>query len=295
MKPKYLKVATDAINSFSCRRDKLPNINNYWHRHPELELIKIDKGHGKLFIGNKILNFKDGDMVLIGSNIPHYWKFDEAYFRNNQESPTELMAVHFNEKFWGDSFLNLPENRVLKEIIQRSGQGMLLRAASSPGVTGILDDLYHAVNTERILLLLRILLLFNNNEVLLLMPVSYLPESNSLSNERVAAIYEYLFKNFKNNIQLQDVAKIAGMTPNAFCRYFKSATGKTYSQLLIEIKVEYACKLLIENNLNIKYIGFESGFNNLASFYKNFKTIIGNSPLNYQKQFNVASNKSFAA
>ena len=295
MKPRFLKVATDAVYSFSCRRDTLPNINNYWHRHPELELVKITKGSGKLFIGNKIVNFQHDDMILIGSNIPHYWKFDEQYFTTGDECTIDLMAVHFSENFWGDCFLNLPENRTLREVIQRAGQGMLLRQAPRPDAGQLLSELFNAVNTERILLLLRVLLLFTKNEVALLMPVGYVANNNNLVNERVAAIYEYLLKNFKNNIQLQDVANIAGMTPNAFCRYFKSATGKTYSQLLIEIKVEYACKLLIENNLNIKYIGFESGFNNLASFYKNFKMVIGNSPLSYQKQFNVSSNKSFAA
>jgi AraC-like DNA-binding protein len=295
MKPRFLKVATDAVYSFSCRRDTLPNINNYWHRHPELELVKITKGCGKLYIGNKIVNFQHDDMILIGPNIPHYWKFDEQYFTEGDECAIDLIVVHFSENFWGDCFLNLPENRTLREVIQRAGQGMLLRCPPRPDTGQLLAELFSAVNTERILLLLRVLLLFTKNEVALLMPVSYVTNNNNLVNERVAAIYEYLLKNFKNNIQLQDVANIAGMTPNAFCRYFKSATGKTYSQLLIEIKVEYACKLLIENNLNIKYIGFESGFNNLASFYKNFKMVIGNSPLSYQKQFNISNNKSFAA
>ena len=295
MKPRFLKVSTDAVYSFSCRRDRLPNINNYWHRHPELELVKITRGSGKLYIGNKIVSFQSDDMILIGANIPHYWKFDEQYFEKSDEGSIDLMAIHFGENFWGDCFLNLPENRTLREVIQKSGQGLLLRCAHQPDTGRLLVDLFSAVNTERILLLLRVLLLFTKSEVILLMPVSYAPGGNKLVNERVATIYDYLLKNFKNNIQLQDVANIAGMTPNAFCRYFKSATGKTYSQLLIEIKVEYACKLLIENNLNIKYIGFESGFNNLASFYKNFKMVIGNSPLSYQKQFNMGSNKSFAA
>lgn len=295
MKPRFLKVSTDPIYSFSCRRDKLPNVNNYWHRHPELELVKIEKGSGQLFIGNNIINFQNGDMVLIGSNIPHCWKFEDQYFAALDENPIDLIVVHFGEKFWGESFLNLPENRGLKNVIQRSGHGMLLREASVPDTGNLLSELYNSTNTVRILLLLQVLLLFTKAEVKLLMPANYIPEGHQFVNERVTIIYAYLQKNFKKSIQLQDVANLAGMTPNAFCRYFKSATGKTYSQLLIEIKVEYACKLLIENNLNIKYIGFESGFNNPASFYKNFKLVIGNSPLNYQKQFNIGNNKSFAA
>ena len=294
MKPKFLKLSTDPVYSFSCRRDKVPNVNNYWHCHPELELIKIEKGNGKLYIGNKILNFQNGDMVLIGSNVPHYWKFEDVYFEQNCAGDIDLVVVHFGEKFWGESFLNLPENRALKKVIQTSGQGILLRNKFRAETAKLLNALHGSINTERILYLLQVLLLFAKADVSYMMPVSYKPESTRFVNERISVIYDYLLKNFKNNIQLVDVAGIAGMTPNAFCRYFKASTGKKYSQLVIELKVEYACKLLIENNLNIKYIGFESGFNNLASFYKNFKTVTGSSPLSYQKQFNV-SNKNTAA
>lgn len=295
MKPKFLKVSTDPIYSFSCRRDSAPNVNNYWHRHPELELIRIEKGSGLLYIGNKILNFQNGDMVLIGSDIPHCWKFDDKFFEPENPETIDIVVVHFIENFWGESFIKLPENRALYNIIQKAGQGMLLRNTHQAKTAKLLYKLHNTVNTARILYLLEVLLQFASKEVQLLMPVAYKKDNAGGINERVNVIYNYLLKNFKNNIQLHDVASVAGMTPNAFCRYFKSATGKTYSQLLIEIKVEYACKLLIENSLSVKYIGFESGFNNMASFYKNFKQVIGSSPLNYQKQFDVTAHKSNAA
>lgn len=287
-----MKVSTDPIYSFSCRVDKTPDINNYWHRHAELELIKIEQGSGTLYIGNKILRFTNGDLVLIGSNIPHYWKFDDKYFTQNNQLDIDIIAVHFSDKFWGDSFINLPENRAIKEVIEKSQRGILLRNCDMPETGKLLYKIYNAVDTERILLFLRVLMLFAKEEMFLLMPVDYNSSvCNKFINERVTVIYNYLLKNFKNNIQLNDVANVAQMTPNAFCRYFKSTTGKTYSQLLIEIKIEYACKLLIGNNINIKCVCYESGFNNLASFYKNFKQIVGTSPLNYQKQFSVANNK----
>jgi AraC-like DNA-binding protein len=295
MKPKFLKVSTDPIYSFNCRRDRMPNVNNYWHRHPELELIRIERGNGTLYIGNKMLNFQDGDMVLIGANVPHCWKFNEEYFRPENVGAIDIISVHFSEKFWGDSFLNLPENRPIKEVIEGAGRGILLRNKHQAESAKLLNQLLSAVNTERIVLLLSVLLMFAKSDVSLLMPVNYKPETPKVVNERVTMVYNYLLKNFKSNIQLGDVADVAGMTPNAFCRYFKTATGKTYSQLLIEIKVDYACKLLIENDLNMKHIGFESGFNNLGSFYKNFKQVIGSSPLSYKKQFNVSNSRPYAA
>jgi len=295
MKPKFLKVSTDPVYSFICRRDRTPTVNNYWHRHPELELIKIEEGSGTLYIGNKMVKFENGDMVLIGANVPHCWKFDDRYFTADDAASINITVVHFGEKFWGDSFLNLPENRLIKELIERSGQGILLRNKCVAESAKLLHKLYNAVNTERIMLLLQVLVLFTKNAVSVLMPVNYKPDSAKFVNERITIIYDYLLKNFKNDIQLMDVADVAGMTPNSFCRYFKTATGKTYSQLLIEIRVEYACKLLIENNQNMKYIGFEAGFNNLGSFYKNFKQVIGSSPLAYKKQFLLSNVRPYAA
>jgi AraC-like DNA-binding protein len=295
MKPKFLKVSTDPIYSFSSRRDIAPNVNNYWHRHPELELIKIENGSGILYIGNKMVDFKDGDLILIGANIPHYWKFEERYFEKENPASINIIVIHFSEFFWGESFLKLPENRLIKELIDKSGQGVLLRDKCLVESAKLLGRLHHAVYTERIMLLLQVLLLFTENNVSVLMPVNYKPGNNKFINERITVIYEYLLRNFKNDIQLLDVANVAGMTPNSFCRYLKAATGKTYSQLLIEIRVEHACKLLIENNQNMKYIGFEAGFNNLGSFYKNFKQVIGSSPLNYKKQFNVSNIRTYAA
>ncbi len=295
MKPRFLKVSTDPIYSFSCRRDRSPYVNNYWHRHPELELIKIEQGSGTLFIGNKIVNFTNGDLVLIGANIPHYWKFDDEYFNENNQPDIDIVVIHFSDKFWGDSFINLPENRAIKDVIEKSGRGILLRNRNVVETGKLFHKIHNAVNTERILFLLRVLMLFSKGEISLLTSMGYNSESTKFINERITVIYDYLLKNFKNNIQLIDVANVARMSPNAFCRYFKATTGKTYSQLLIEIKVGYACKLIIENNISIKQICFESGFNNLASFYKNFKQVVTISPLNYQKQFNVSNTKPNAA
>jgi AraC-like DNA-binding protein len=101
-------------------------------------------------------------------------------------------------------------------------------------------------------------------------------------------VYDYSFTNFKRKIELDEIAAIAGISPNSFCRYFKARTKKTYSQFIIEIKVGYACKLLIDNKYSVKQICYESGFNNFASFHKYFKQITNKSPLDYKKEFITA-------
>ena len=118
---------------------------------------------------------------------------------------------------------------------------------------------------------------FANNE--------FQPNIRENENDRINSIYQYSIVNYKRKIQMEEVAALACMSPNSFCRFFKSKTRKTYSSFLIEIRVGIACKLLIANNLSIKQICYESGFNNFASFHKYFKMITNKTPLNYQREF----------
>jgi AraC-like DNA-binding protein len=115
--------------------------------------------------------------------------------------------------------------------------------------------------------------------------IGFKQDSFETEDDRINIIYDYSLKNFKRSIQLEEIAHVANISPNSFCRYFKSRTRKTYSQFLIEVRVGHACKLLIENNISIKQLCYESGFNNFTSFHKYFKMITGKSPLNYQREF----------
>jgi AraC-like DNA-binding protein len=104
-------------------------------------------------------------------------------------------------------------------------------------------------------------------------------------NERINAIYDYTLKHFGQKIALEEIASVAGLVPNSFCRYFKSRAGKPFSQFLIEIRIGYACKLLLDGRMSVKQLCYESGFNNFSCFHKHFKAITGKSPLDYQKAY----------
>ncbi len=124
MKPQLLKVSNGPAHSFSVRRDTVPYMNNRWHYHPELELIYFEKGSGTQFIGDSIHQFNDGDMVLLGANLPHYWRFDTCYLDHNNPQPADVYVAHFNENFWGNCFLQLPENKAIKLLFDRAKRGI---------------------------------------------------------------------------------------------------------------------------------------------------------------------------
>jgi AraC-like DNA-binding protein len=286
MRPQLLKVLKGPGHSFSVRRDLVPHINNRWHYHVEVELIHFKKGEGTQFIGDSIKRFKPGDVVIVGSNLPHYWRFDDIYFEENTKAHADVRVSHFCENFWGDQFLYLPENQNIKTILERARRGLQIVGKTRQKVAELLEELLDADGPQRILLLIEALNTITSCKQLI--PLSSLGFKHDFlesENERINSIYEYSLKNSKRKIQLEEIASVANISPNSFCRYFKSRTRKTYSQFLIEIRVGHACKLLIENNLSIKQLCYESGFNNFTSFHKYFKMITGKSPLNYQKEF----------
>jgi len=285
MKPQLLKVTNDVVHSFSVRRDTVPYINNHWHYHPEVELIYFKKGSGTQFIGDSIQRFQSGDVVLVGSYLPHYWRFDDIYFKEGIKTSADVSVVHFNENFWGDHFLNLPENKPLKSILENAKRGIQVKGKAKDYVKELLSGLLNAEGPKKIILLIEALIAIAQCKHEQLSSIVFQHKLEDIDKDRINAIYEYSMSNFKNTIPLGKIAEIANISPTSFCRFFKSRTRKTYTQFLNEIRVGNACKLLIENDANVKQVYYESGFNNVASFHKLFKSITGKSPLKYQKEF----------
>jgi AraC-like DNA-binding protein len=285
MKPQLLKVPAEPSCSFSVRQDRVPYVNNRWHYHPEVELICFKEGEGTQFIGDNISPFQAGDVILVGANLPHYWSFDHRYFDSCDCQPN-VFVTHFCDYFWGKEFLSIPENLPLKKLLETAKRGIQVTGKTKEYIGHLLEEMLAAVGSRKILLLLEALItIANSNDALLLSSIGFQPDIRETENDRINTIYQFTMANYKRKIQMEEVAAIAYMSPNSFCRFFKSRTRKTYSHFLIEIRVGVACKLLIGNKLSIKQVCYESGFNNFASFHKYFKMITHKTPLHYQREF----------
>lgn len=284
MKPQLLKITHQPVTSFSVRQD-IPNINSRWHYHPEIELICFHKGGGTQFIGDHIKKFAAGDVVMLGSNLPHYWMFDEYLVDTEKHLPYSTV-IHFEENFIGERFLHLPESRELKILLEKAQQGILVSGKEAEHVITLMGKVKQSSGFKRIISLMECLSALAEVEHLtLLSSIGFRYHEYDSENERLNAIYNFTLKNFMKKIELKEVAAITGLIPNSFCRYFKTRTGKTYNQFLLEIRIGYACKLLLDNTQSIKQVCFESGFNNFSCFHKNFKSITGYTPQGYQHTY----------
>src|SRR5689334_14871172 len=157
MRPQLLKVTKGPGHSFSIRRDLVPHVNNRWHYHSEVELIHFEKGEGTQFIGDSINRFKAGDVVIIGSNLPHYWRFDDVYFEENSPAVADVRVVHFTENFWGNSFLDVPEMACIKALLEKAKRGLNINGETNLKIAALLENLLKAEGPQRIALLIEVL------------------------------------------------------------------------------------------------------------------------------------------
>ena len=286
MKPKLLKIQSPEIESFSARRDLTPTVNSIWHYHEELELVYFKEGEGTQFIGDHISRFTSGDVVLVGSNLPHYWRFDHDYFAEGGKS-ADVYVIHFHPHFLGQHFLEVPENRELKKLISNSSRGLQIKLPNINNVIHLMEKTVETEHNKRLLYLLEALFEISsqNNELYAIASMGFKYNYLREEQDQIQNIYNYTLNHYKQKITLAEIAEVAKVSPNTFCKFFKSRSRKNYTDFVNEIRVGHACKLLIENKFRINEVCFESGFNNFASFHKCFKKVTGKSPLQYQRSF----------
>ncbi|MGN6181934.1 MAG: AraC family transcriptional regulator [Mucilaginibacter sp.] len=265
---------------------------NDFHYHTELEIVYIEAGQATLLIGDHFEQLQSGDMVMIGCNVPHMFKFERFAYHNDLmkqgEIPieTKLLTLHLNPDVFGESFMRLPENKLLNTLLKDALNGLIIKGECRDQVTALMNRLLTAPNYEHILLiiqLLNVVALSNEKQSITKPPGEN--AYNKLDETRLTRIYLYTLNNFSRVIKLQEVADIVHMVPNAFCRYFKLRTNKSYFDFLLDVRVRHACKLLKEKDYSIVVVCYESGFSNLSNFNRHFKSITGKTPLEYRKHF----------
>jgi len=286
MKPILRKVDTGYNYSFSIREDIYPYLYNHWHYHPEAELTLIRKGNGMRLVGDSIEQFNDGDLILLGSNLPHMWRSDAAYFKNVPGLQVEAIAIHFKNEFWGGDFLNLPELRMIKELLNKSARGLKINGKTKAKVAAKMELALKAHGAQRIEFLLSMLDTIASSKEYIILSSAGFGKTYDLDNtEKINLIYTYTFNNFQRKITVEEAASVANLSPHSFCRYFKSRTLKTYWQFLLEVRIGYACRLLIENKQGVSKVCGMCGFNNLSNFNRQFKIVTGTTPLRYVKEY----------
>jgi len=285
MQPQFVKIPDSPQTSFLIRDMIVPYFSNPYHFHPELELTYVSRGTGTRYIGDHIESFSEGDLVLVGSNLPHVWKNDKIYYEGDPYLKSRAIVIQFREDFLGERVLELPEMKKIKKMILNSSQGLKIQDKNKQKIASLMHAMVDQSGAEKIINLLFLLnIIAESKEVKILSSRAFSIDSTQVGLERINTVFAYIFENFSEEISLKQISDIANMSPTAFCRYFKAHTNKTFSSFMIETRIHHSCKLIINENKIFSDISFESGFNNLSYFTKLFKKIIGMTPSEYRKK-----------
>ncbi len=286
MKPHLLKVSLKPESSFDINRKKGSDFYNQWHFHPEIELIYIYKGRGTSFIGNNVHRFEADDLFLLGSNLTHMWRCDPEYFMEGSELKAEVVVVYFHPNFLGDKFFHIPELKSVESLLEKAKQGLKITGNTKTQVRDLIGRLSEAKGLDRIISLLTILEKIVTSTEKQYLNVAYHPiKIEKVEVDRLNKIFQHTSTNFQRKITLTEIASVANLSARAFCRYFKSKTRKTFYDFLIEVRVAHACNLLLEKDITISEVCYDSGFNNLSNFNRYFKKIMNKTPSSYRQKF----------
>lgn len=251
-----------------------------WHYHPEIELVHVTGGSGKRQIGSHISYYNDGDLILIGSNLPH------CGFTNEDTGNTDETVIQMKPDFLGQAFFELPETRNIRQLFEQARAGIAYGPETRKKVGEKLALLNQASDFERLMGLLSVLNdLQQATDFRILNADGFSVETQMQDNGRIHQVFNHVKDNFQNPIALEEMAALVSMTVPSFCRYFKKITNKTFTRFVNEYRVVHASKLLAEKQMGITEICYESGFNNFSYFNKTFRELTGKTASDYRKQF----------
>jgi AraC-like DNA-binding protein len=280
-----IPVAKD--HSVIIQDEKLPYFYPHLHRHKETQITWIVSGEGTLIIGNYMQPFTAGDVYIIGANQAHIFKNDPVYFQKDSQLYVKAITIFFSQEGFFQPILNLPELNEVKKFMQNTDFGLKAPVEASFLISEEILKMQKEKEGFRIATFIKLLQTFAGIKDWKVL-ASFSTESTFTDSEgmRMNNIYQFTMNNYVENIKLQQVADIAFLTPQAFCRYFKKHTGKTYIDFLNEIRINEACKKIFAGTYDsIASVAYDSGFKSAVSFNRVFKKIIGKSPLQYRNEY----------
>lgn len=285
MHPILEKVQPASRHSFAIKEEILPYIKIGWHFHPEYELTLFTHSTGRRLTGDHIGSFGPGDLLLIGPNLPHYMRNDDLYYKGRPDLYIRAIVVHFAEDFLGNDFFAKPELWKIRRLLSQSTRGLHIQGTIQKRVAPMMEKLLQQEGYERLRSLLDILhLIARSAECHPLASLGFQNTTHKKDVQRINTVYHYLFQRFTEDINLTEIAASVNMTPSAFCKFLKKRSGRTFSQLLNELRIGHACKLFIEEKLSVSQVCYQCGYNSLSYFNRRFKAETGFSPQQYRQK-----------
>lgn len=257
-----------------------------WHAHSEYQIFLVQEGTGTRFIGDSIKHFGPGELVFTGPHLPHLWRSEESYFERGSTLKTRGIVIYFDEHFLGAGILDKEEFTLLTKLFSRSMRGLEFYGKNKAVVIQLMRQLTKLSGIKSVIHLLQILtILATSKEYEYISSFTSESPLKASETDRMNTVYEYVLKNYRKKVTLQDAAALVHMTSTSFSRYFSTINNKPFSRFLVEIRIKHACKMLTETSESVSQICYQTGFNTLSNFNNQFKEVMSTTPLEYKKEF----------
>lgn len=265
------------------QKDVLPHFYPHLHRHEEIQLTWIQQGEGTLVAENNMYAFRGGEIYWLGVNLPHVFKSDPSYFSPASRKKIRTLNIFFNTKGQLDSFFELPEIKNVKNFLENQQSGFKVPPQHVEEISRKMLRIEHSAGIDQLVHFIELLKLLSSFAELAPLSARSKPVSYSEHEGiRLDAIFNYIMQQYDRPITLEDVARQAHMTPQAFCRYFKKHTLHTFVSFLNKVRINEACKKLTDGEYDsIATVAYNCGFNSITNFNRVFKSITGKSPSEY--------------
>ncbi len=255
-----------------------------WHFHSEYELVYIIKGRGKRLVGDHVDTFKERDLIFLGSYLPHKWSCFDSYYEDDNFTG-EAIVIQFQYDFLGRKFMEIPENNALLKFLDKSSRGCKLYGQTKAKIIDLLDNILIINNSDRLYSLFQIFNIFSTtSEYKLLASPGFTETFKKHEHEPLGRALQHILTNFQKPVKLQDLLEITCMSNTTFCKTFKKAYRMNFREYLLRVRTGYACRLLLEDSLSIAEIAWNSGFQNISNFNRQFKRIKGVTPKEFKQQ-----------
>ncbi|MDC6366255.1 MULTISPECIES: AraC family transcriptional regulator [Flavobacteriaceae] len=250
------------------------------HSHVNYELNYVKKGWGKRFVGDYFSGYQEGDLVLLGPNIPHSWEANGDQCLDNAIN----VVIKFSENFVSDGLMGMVEMSPVLHLFKQASRGIQFVVKEREKIELEFQKLLEEDGIEKICQLFKLLKYMTEiEEKKYLSSAGYIEHSSNSDLIRINEVYKYIFKNFHLNIKLEELSDLVHLAPGSFCRFFKAKTGKTVFEVVKQVRIAYACKLLKSTSKTILQVSLDCGYTTIMNFYKQFKEVKGLSPKKYRE------------
>lgn len=290
MKPILATLSPHLISDqlFLIKEISLPAFSTEFHFHKECQLVHVVESTGRRIIGDNVEYFESGELIFVGSNVPHVWYNEASYFGNENQLQAHSMVINIEPSLLKECMALFGNTSQLESWMHTAQRGIQFYGACKDNIVALMKRMLTEYGLRQVSSFMELIVcLTEAKEYRLLTSINYENPFKDKEQTRMEAIFKHIFSNFRREIPLTEIAAVASMSTYSFCRFFKSRTQQSFVDFVNDLRISYACRLMQEKEMNMAELASRAGFNHTTHFNRLFKRKKGLTPKEYRKSLQL--------